>query len=473
MTTQTPIDDQAADDEAIEELVPHADGYRAVLQNRNFLALWIGQILSQLADRVVFVVFLAVIVHQFGSSDTYNSFLYIAFTIPAILLTAVAGVFVDRWPRRGVLVTTNLLRAVFVSFLPVMDHANAMGIYILAFLLSAATQFFVPAEAATIPMIVRKNQLITANSLFTTTMMGSVIFGFALGDPLISIFTLDYVHWAIAGLFALSSLALMFVRPPVSETARASEEPVAVAGTLKESVGRFVAEMQEGVAYIRANVMILHAMLKLALLFSAVVALCILFVSFSKAFLYDNPEVATRKFAYIITYSGIGMVIGAWLVGQFFRTARRGLMVFGGFTAIGFCLLLLCLIGFIPKDALVLSLPVVKTDYFYLDAFQLSWRMLYTYALVPLMGVGASFVAIPLQALLHELIPEDKRGKILGVQFTILSTCSTLPVLVAGFGAEMFGVTPMFLLIGIPLFAIGVRGLYLRLHHVHAPSAHW
>src|SRR5690606_16507562 len=141
-----------------------------------------------------------------------------------------------------------------------------------------------------------------------------------------------------------------------------------------------------------------------------------------------------------ITFSGIGMVLGAYLVGQFFRHAKRGLMVFGGFTGIGACLLLLCMVDMIPKTALVFTFPVIQTDYFYLDSFSLTVRMLYTYFLVPLMGIAASFVAIPLQALLHELIPEDKRGKILGVQFTILSTCSTLPVLVAGVGADLFGV---------------------------------
>ncbi|MBY0402426.1 MAG: MFS transporter, partial [Cyanobacteria bacterium] len=127
MSVQAPLEEKNED--SIEELVPHQDGYRGVLENKNFLALWIGQILSQLGDRVVFVVFIAIIALYYGSEERYNSFLYIAFTIPAILLTAVAGVFVDRWPRRGVLVTTNILRALFVAFLPLVDPAHAWVIF--------------------------------------------------------------------------------------------------------------------------------------------------------------------------------------------------------------------------------------------------------------------------------------------------------------------------------------------------------
>ncbi len=457
---------------APEKLTPTPDipdslpneGYRSVLSNRNFLWLWIGQIFSQLGDRVVFVVFISMIAAYFGSNDSYNSYLYIAFTIPAIMLTAVAGVFVDRWPRRAVLVSTNVLRAVFVAFLPFSASNSLMAIYAMAFLLSAATQFFVPAEAATIPALVRKTQLMSANSLFTTTMMASVIFGFALGDPLINILGLEQVHWSIVGLFVLASLVLMLVNVPEKASNNANEEIPESKKTVMASVQRFFTELGEGLEFIGQNPLVLSAMLKLAALFSTVVAMCILFISFAKVFLYDDPAVAARKFAYIVTFSGIGMALGALLVGRYFRDAKRSRMVFGGFTLTGGCLVLLALVGLIAKDALWIHLDATKLDWVYFDTFQVTVRMVYTYTLSVLMGIGAGFVAIPLQSLLHELIPEDKRGKVMGVQFTILSTSSTLPVLAAGLGVEYIGVQWMLYLIGGPLLALGLWGLnhYLR-----------
>jgi MFS family permease len=472
MSLQTPLTDIAQDDLA-DSLGQQRQGYRAVLQNHNFLALWVGQIFSQIADRIIFVVFISLIVHHFGTSDRYTSFLYIAFTIPAVMLTAIAGVFVDRWPRRAVLVTTNLLRAALVALIPLAaDATGGWAIYLVAFLISAATQFFVPAEAATIPMIVEKSCLLTANSLFTTTMMAAVIFGFALGDPLINLFSLNQVHWAISSLFLLASLSLSLVKtPPMC----ALDEGARPASNLQEAFARFWQEIRDGLAFIQENPIVRNAMLKLALLFSAMVALCILFISFAKTYLFDDPLVAAQKFAYIIAFSGIGMALGAFWVGHSFHHARRGVMVFGGFLSVGICLVLLALVDHIPKHDYVMHLPRLASGFIYLDEFRFTMRMLYTYTLAIIMGIGAAFIAIPLQALLQELIPEDKRGKVFGVQFTILSTSSTLPVLIAGLAVEQVGVQMMFLMIGIPVLLFGMVGLYKRLkadkNHVFA--ANW
>lgn len=459
MSLQTPLTENAQDEFA--GAMTQRQGYRAVLQNSNFLALWIGQIFSQIADRIIFVVFISLIVKHFGASDRYSSFLYIAFTIPAVMLTAIAGVFVDRWPRRAVLVITNLMRAALVAMIPWAAQATGgWAIYLVAFLISAATQFFVPAEAATIPMIVNRSCLLTANSLFTTTMMAAVIFGFALGDPLINLFSLSQVHWAIAALFLMASASLALVKtPPMC----ALDEGARPATNLAEAFGRFWNEIQDGVRYIQANPIVRNAMFKLALLFSAMVALCILFISFAKTYLFDDPQVAARKFAYIIAFSGIGMALGAFWVGHSFHHAKRGLMVFSGFLSVGLGLVLLAMTGLIPKHDYAFQIPHLASGFINLDEVRFTMRMLYTYTLSILMGVGAAFIAIPLQALLQELIPEDKRGKVFGVQFTILSTSSTLPVLIAGLAVEQVGVQTMFLLIGVPILVFGLIGLYKRL----------
>lgn len=472
MSLQTPMTENLPED-LPHTLAREARGYSAVLKNRNFLALWVGQIFSQVADRIIFVVFISLIVKHFGPSDRYSSFLYIAFTIPAVMLTAVAGVFVDRWPRRAVLVSTNLMRAMLVALIPLAATATGgWAIYGVAFLISAATQFFVPAEAATIPMIVNRSCLLTANSLFTTTMMAAVIFGFALGDPLINLFSLSEVHWAISALFLMASISLAFVEvPPVCVL----EEGTQPSSNLREAFTRFWEEIKDGVRYIVQNPMVRNGMLKLALLFSAMVALCILFISFAKTYLFDDPQVAARKFAYIIAFCGVGMAVGAFWVGHAFHQARRGLMVYGGFLFVGLCLALLPLVGLISQRDYVFHVPKIASGLLYLDELRFTMRMLYTYSLSTVMGVAASFIAIPLQSLLQELIPEDKRGKVFGVQFTILSTSSTLPVLIAGLAVEQVGVQAMFLMTGLPILLFGGIGLYRRLkadkNHVFA--ANW
>lgn len=425
-----------------------AEGYRAILKNKDFLSLWLGQVFSQLGDRVTFVIFVAVIASSFGISTSLQSWLYVAFTIPAILLTAMAGVFIDRWNKKYTLIATNILRAILIALLPVFGK-TLFGIYALAFLVSSVTQFFVPAEASSIPALVKKYQLITANSLFTTTMMGSIIFGFVLGDPLINIFGLNSVHWAVSGLFIISAVCLTFIKYKHVEQELLSER------TVKD----FFIELGQGFRYIKDNPVVFQAMLKLAALFSIIVMLSILAISISQQKLYpDSPAIGAQKFAYIIAFSGIGMVISSFMVGKLWRNVNKYFLIFTGFTIIGINLVLLTAIGLIPNH-LHINIPGWNWGPIHLDSFYLTYRMIYTYIVAGIIGFGSALVAIPVQTILHSSVPEDVRGKVFGVQFTMLSTSSTLPVLIAAFGADVLGLSRMLVVIGLPIILLGVSGL--------------
>ena len=421
--------------------------YRAVLKNRPFLSLWIAQIFSQLGDRVCFVVFVAIIAQNISTDAVYQSWLYIAFTIPAILFTALAGVFIDRWNKKYTLITTNVLRGGIILLLPYFD-TSLWGIYVIAFLLSTVTQFFVPAEASCIPMLVEKKHLISANSLFTTTMMGSVIFGFVLGDPLINLFGIKFVHFAITGLFVISAICLIGV---VEKKGEHGHEKV-----IKE----FFEEFKEGLHYIRKSSIVLNAMLKLATLFSAIVALCILCISISTQWLYpQDPALGAQKFAYIVAYSGLGMVVGAYLVAKFWSHKPKFLLIFMGFTIMGVSLIVLSFTGVLP-DKLLYQIPEMQLFGWITKSFDLTYRMLYTYLIATIIGFGSALIAIPVQTILQSSIPEKMRGKVFGVQFTLLSTSSTLPVVIVAVGADMIGLVYMLILMGLPLLILGLMGLY-------------
>lgn len=424
------------------------EGYRAVFKNRNFLFLWLGQVFSQFGDRVVFVVFVSIIASLFGASTTLQSCLYVAFTIPAIILTAIAGVFIDKWNKKYTLIITNILRAVLIILLPLFKGTLA-GIYALAFLVSCVTQFFVPAEASSIPTLVKKQQLLAANSLFTTTMMGSLIFGFVLGDPLINIFTLNSVHLAISGFFIISACFLAFIKYEDKESKFVAHK----------TFSDFINELKQGFLYIKKNPVIFQAMLKLAALFSIVVMLSILAISISEQKLYpDNPALGAQKFAYIIAFSGVGMVIGSFMVGKLWRNLNKYFLIYSGFAVIGISLVLLTLISLIPNK---LHINIQGYDFgsIHLDTFKLTWRMLYAYIIAVITGFGGALVAIPVQTIIHTSVPEDMRGKVFGVQFTMLSTSSTLPVLIAALGADSIGITKMLILLGVPIALFGIYQL--------------
>ena len=161
-------------------------GFIPVLKNRNFLTLWSGQVFSQLADKIYLVLTIAIVANSFveegQSISIWVSAITIAFTIPAVLFGAAAGVYVDRWLKKSVLVSTNLLRGALVLTLPFVLWASSgrqlgqlpLGfclMLVVTFLVSTLTQFFAPAEQSVIPLIVERRHLLSANSLYTTTMM--------------------------------------------------------------------------------------------------------------------------------------------------------------------------------------------------------------------------------------------------------------------------------------------------------------
>src|SRR4029453_18994522 len=134
---------------ALEQELQIRSGYISLFRNRHFMALWIAQIFSQLADRAVFVLFVAVLTAQQALSSNptgaaqMTSLLYVAFTIPAIVLSPLAGVYVDRWSNRATLVLSNIPLGLIVSLiaLPVVAKSQ-LAAYTLAFLVSVGAQFF-------------------------------------------------------------------------------------------------------------------------------------------------------------------------------------------------------------------------------------------------------------------------------------------------------------------------------------------
>lgn len=432
-----------------ESIFEKARGYSALFANRDFCMLWLAQIFSQFADRIIFVVFVTIIAIHFdpsGKSTSLQSWLYIAFTIPAILLTAVAGVFIDIWNKKAVMIVTNILRGLIILLLPIFD-TTLISLYILAFLMSSVTQFFVPAEASIIPSVANKYQLLTANSLFATTMMASLIFGFALGDPMINICGINNVHYGISIFFLASAACLAFVNyKPFKKKKKHTEIT-------------FLKDMKEGLLYIKETPVVRSAMLKLAVLFSIIVMLSILSIGLSQKYLYpDNPAMGAQKFAYIVVFCGIGMVFGAFLVGNYFRKIEKHLLVYIGIFICGTALLLFSMLPLIPQIS-VFHFETRSVLIFYLEHFDLTYPMLYSYIMATLIGISTAFIAIPTQTILHTEIDPHVRGKVFGILFTLLSTASALPVLIAAWGAELLGVARVIFVIALPVLAFGIYKL--------------
>ncbi len=137
----------------------------AVLGQRNFGLLWFGQLISIAGDWVLFIA-LPFFVYDLTGSALATGAMFIASTLPRVLLGSLAGVFVDRWDRRQTMIAADLLRAgLLLALLAVRSVDQLWLVYVVALLQAAFSQFFVPAKNAIVPNLVSPDELVAANSL--------------------------------------------------------------------------------------------------------------------------------------------------------------------------------------------------------------------------------------------------------------------------------------------------------------------
>src|ERR1035437_3326517 len=176
------------------------------LRIRPFLFLIASEFFSQFSMNL-FNFALLIVVFSVANSNTAVSGVVIAFTLPALIFGILAGVMVDRWNKKSVLISTNLLRALIVLPLALFYKSLAV-VYIATFGVAMVTQFFIPAETPIIPLLVKKELLLSANALFGMGIYASIFLAYALSGPILLMLgrTNSFIFLAtlflIAGIFA-------------------------------------------------------------------------------------------------------------------------------------------------------------------------------------------------------------------------------------------------------------------------------
>ncbi len=391
-------------------------GFLALLKNRAFLALWIGQILSQVADKVFFVFLIALLVNYQappGWENSARSALMMAITLPAILFGSAAGIFVDRFDKKKILTGCNLLRGGLILAIPWLPKLFVI-LVVIGFLESLLTQFFAPAEQAAIPLLVPKQGLMPANALFTTTMMGALIVGFAIGEPLLTLSQ----HWGkwgqavlVGGLYLVGAIALYAI--PLRERHATSHRATAHPWS----------DFKAGLAYLRRDRLVSTAMVQLMLLYSVFAALTVLAIN-----LVEEIGLQPTQFGFLLAGAGVGMVMGAAFLGHWGdRCQHKPLPL------IGFLIMAVSLIAFTFTTVLWVGL-----------------------SLSVLLGVGASLVGVPMQTLIQQQTPAAMHGKVFGFQNNIINIALSLPLAIAGPLTDAIGLQAVLLLMGIIVGGVGV-----------------
>ena len=444
----------------------HNQGFKPVLNNPRFLILWIGQIFSQLADKIYLVLMIAITAVHFKAEGQsiggWTSAIMIAFTIPAMLFGSLAGVYVDRWSKKGVMVISNLLRAALVFVIPPLlwlagsktvafpvgwlpeflrhwqshlqdDFYLPLGfllLLILTFLDSTITQFFAPTEQVVIPLIVKRRHLLPANSLFTTTMMAMTIVGFAIGDPLLEYaaqiaealsFSAVIGQSSVVGLsYLLAGLILLVLRLGEKVDPKNKEYP------------HVFEDMKDGLRYLKRNHRVRNALVQLVILFSVFAALSVLAVPMME----QMPGMRARQFGYLLAAAGVGMGMSAYILGNI---GQR------------FSHLQLSLVGSFGMAASLVGMSLFTKN------LGLSLIM------IALMGSFAALVGVPMQTTIQSETPVDMRGKVFGLQNNAVNIALSLPLALAGIAETLLGLQPVLLALAVLSISGGLLTYYITL----------
>jgi MFS family permease len=416
-----------------------------VLTNRLFLLVWAAQVLSQTAQNAVNFA-LVVEVERLTHSSTNVGWVIVSFSLPALLLGPPAGVFVDRVSKRGVLLWTNLLRAALMAAF-VMAPRPLQVIYLVTFIASAVSQFFAPAEGAILPLLVRRQDLITATSLFNITFTVAQIAGFVLiGPTLYKLIGVTAVLVVVVVMYCLAAACVAFI-PRREEVRSTVRQAIARALDVRGVWG----DMVEARQFLRLTPQVSVAIGYLTLATALLMTLATLGPGFVARVLGLGPEDA----GYVLAPAGLGMLLATALLGQFGVGVDRQKLASRGLVAMGASLALLALVRpvFEYFEAELArrgpgALPPGETLGY------LGLICLLTFAL----GVGFSLVTIPAQTVVSEATEPHLRGRIFALLFMLTGTVSAVPALVIGALADNIGIVPMLLSLAAAVALAGAAG---------------
>ncbi|MEO8208405.1 MAG: MFS transporter [Chloroflexota bacterium] len=426
-------------------------GTAAVLRNRPFLLLWLSQLATQVGSNMV-LYGLTVVVLEATNLSSAVSALFLTFLVPAVLLSAVAGVYVDRMDRRMVLVGTNILRAIVMVAIWAVG-GNVTLILLLNVVISSLTVFFAPAEAAMIPHLVPRNQLISANGLFTLTLNGAFALGYALLGPLIVKIAggPEPVLLAVAVLYAISAM-LCATLPSNAPTEEVLEplDPVHEAG---DAVHGTFSQLREGAAYIRSNHAISWSLGYLAIAASLVGVIGVLGPSFAQ----QTLGLGAQDLILVVLPLGTGIVMGVLLLNSYGKLLPRRRAIEGGLIALGVLLAALTAAGPVSR-ALVGGTGATP------DVGSVTTLVAVVIVMAFMAGIAYGVVAISSQTQLQEDLPEEVRGRVFGVLNMLVSVGSFLPIILVGPISDFVGTTAVLLVVALLVLLSGVFSIVRRGH---------
>lgn len=396
---------------------------RDLLRIHNFRWLWFGQIVSNIGDSLTHLTLVLLINQMTDGSTTAIAGLLIALALPQATIGLVAGVYVDRWDRKQTMIVSDLLRGVlvlgFIGATLVSQPVSLWTIYVIAFLHSTVSAFFMPARSAMIPNVVPENGLLAANSLAQMSMVLFRVIGTAVAGIIVGILNNFWIAFTIdAATFFLSMLFIAQIRLDV--VARAQESA---------TVQLILTQLREGVGIIGRSRLLIGTMMGLAITMLGLGAVNVLLAPM----VVNDLNMNEAWFGAVEFSQSAAMIISGSMVAVLAAKFKSTNIITVGLLGTGLVIMPIAFINHV-------------------------WQLF-----VILFAVG--LLIAPLSAAVATIsqtaVSDNHRGRVSAAMNTTIQTASLVSMFAAGAVAAAVGVRNVFIISGIITFIAGLVSAWI------------
>jgi MFS family permease len=413
----------------------------AVLRQRNFALLWFGGLVSMTGDWVLYIA-LPYHVYNLTGSALSTGLMFVVETLPSVLMGSVAGVFVDRWNRKHIMIVTNILQGLcLLSLFFVKSVEWLWVVYLVSFVESMISRFFYPAENALLPNLVSEKQLIVANSLNELNNNLAMLIGPAIGGALLGIWGLNSVILFDSASFFFAAIMIAFIAwYPLQRSSQGvfleNEEM-----EKKERLGlrSVLHEWLAGLQLLKTNRMVIAVFVSAGIANLGEAILVVLLIPF-----VNILHGGAILLGWMLTIRGLGGLLGGFVIGKVGDSLRPTIIYS----------LSLCIIGIL--GLIMYNIPV----------FYVALVCLFLIG-IPAMGAGVGSLT-----LFQGNVIDPFRGRVWGAWITISSLVTILGQVGASILGDRVGIIPMLNIAGTLYVISGLVAFLMIARSVPDSVAH-
>lgn len=381
--------------------------------NRNFVLLWTGQFVSQIGDRLYMLAFPWLVYNETGSAVS-TGIAFAVYTLPYLLFGMFAGVVIDRFDKRRVMLAAEIARMILVLLVPIAADYALWTVFVLSFGMASLTVLFDPAKLSLLPDIVTRDQLLRANSLLASAETLTEVIGYAAAGFLLAAVSTATAFRLDAATFLVSALTLVFM---------SYTRPVRAAERAARSFGH---ELREGFVYIRRHAGLLANTLLVVAIALGLGATLPLTFFLAVDVLGDGGDsgvfdLAIAQFGIFEAAIAVGYLTGALVVAGLAKRVPVGRAILAGFALTG--------AGIVAVAA----------------ASQV-WVAAVIFAFI---GIANAVGLIAIDTYVQQVVPERVRGRVWGSRFMLTQGAYAASVIAGGALAGVFGVQALFVIAGL------------------------